>query len=910
MISEKIYDFFSTRRRPLMISLICVSLLPALSLLRLDFSEDISDFLPLGTSNREALSVYQKISGAERLFILFDNPGDADLTVEAMDLFVDNVREKDSLGWCSGLSAQFDMRLLREMTGFVYENIPYFLEEEDYARMDSLLASESYIPEKLAQDKQALMFPTGGMSAESISRDPLGLFSPVLASLLKSEDMLNFEMYSGHIFTADLSRAIAMTDSPFGNSETAGNSKIIKLLQESIEETVAEYPSIRAHIAGGPQIAVGNSDRIKKDSFLAISLSIVLIVLLLVYAFGSLRNILLIVLSISWGWLFALGGMALFADKVSIIVIGISSVILGIAVNYPLHLIVHREYESDIRKMLREISGPLVIGNVTTVGAFLALVPLKSTALRDLGTFASLLLVGTIVFTLVYLPHLMKDGLSGHRQPRIFEKIAAFAPERNKWFVICTVALTAVLAVFSLKTGFDSNISNINYMSVEQREDMQYFQTLLSEGASQTTGTIYVLSKGDDFDLALSDNYLKTKVIDSLSAIGLISGHTGVSHFLTSKSRQARRLALWKAFAVRRETDFAVDLDAVASELGFSKNAFRNFHLMLENSRNMEPRDIGWFHPLVSGVFSRNVTTLEETGLSYIVDELIVEKDKMDEVKACMDGSFDIAGINASMSGTLSDNFNYIGWACSLIVFIFLWFCFGRLELAIIAFIPMAVSWLWILGIMALLGIKFNIVNVILATFIFGQGDDYTIFITEGCQYEYAYRRPILSSYKSSILQSALIMFVGMGTLIVARHPAMHSLAQVTIIGMASVVLLAWMLPPLLFRALVSSGLFIHRHVSPLRQVRSRYLYKGNEIWKTVRRNLRTLPEGFIRSVPEGSAEYDFEDEGYGERAILLALTHPDTRIRAHLRNGDAVRVAEISAEGFVENIEFKISNK
>lgn len=64
----------------------------------------------------------------------------------------------------------------------------------------------------------------------------------------------------------------------------------------------------------------------------------------------------------------------------------------------------------------------------------------------------------------------------------------------------------------------------------------------------------------------------------------------------------------------------------------------------------------------------------------------------------------------------------------------------------------MAVSWLWILGLMSLFGIQFNIINIILATFIFGQGDDYTIFITEGCQYEYAYGRKMLASYKNSIV--------------------------------------------------------------------------------------------------------------------------------------------------------------
>ena len=112
----------------------------------------------------------------------------------------------------------------------------------------------------------------------------------------------------------------------------------------------------------------------------------------------------------------------------------------------------------------------------------------------------------------------------------------------------------------------------------------------------------------------------------------------------------------------------------------------------------------------------------------------------------------------------------------------------------------MAISWIWILGIMAILGIKFNIVNIILATFIFGQGDDYTIFMTEGCISEYVHGKPLLASYKRSIILSALIMFIGIGTLIFARHPALHSLAEVTIIGMFSVVLMAYLVPPLLFK--------------------------------------------------------------------------------------------------------------
>ena len=41
-----------------------------------------------------------------------------------------------------------------------------------------------------------------------------------------------------------------------------------------------------------------------------------------------------------------------------------------------------------------------------------------------------------------------------------------------------------------------------------------------------------------------------------------------------------------------------------------------------------------------------------------------------------------------------------------------------------ILFMPMFISWLWILGLMGLLGIKFNVINIIISTFIFGLGDD------------------------------------------------------------------------------------------------------------------------------------------------------------------------------------------
>ena len=149
-----IYDFFSRRRGVRRVSLALLTALLAGLLSLLHFSEDISDFLPLGTREREQLSVYQRISGADRLYLLFSNPGDADETIEAIDSFLEIVAEKDTEHWCDRITAQIDMETIQAVSDFVYDNAPYFTTASDIERMDSLLSQPDYIRTVLARDRQ------------------------------------------------------------------------------------------------------------------------------------------------------------------------------------------------------------------------------------------------------------------------------------------------------------------------------------------------------------------------------------------------------------------------------------------------------------------------------------------------------------------------------------------------------------------------------------------------------------------------------------------------------------------------------------------------------------------------------------------------------------------------------------
>lgn len=103
---------------------------------------------------------------------------DPDKMVASIDAFAAEVEKADTAKSVARMVWQVDLGQMAEITDFVYDNIPYFLTDEDYDRMDSVLASPGYVARQMAQDKQMLMFPAGGLLSDNIQRDPLNLFTP------------------------------------------------------------------------------------------------------------------------------------------------------------------------------------------------------------------------------------------------------------------------------------------------------------------------------------------------------------------------------------------------------------------------------------------------------------------------------------------------------------------------------------------------------------------------------------------------------------------------------------------------------------------------------------------------------------------------------------------------------------
>jgi len=767
----RLHDYLSSHRLLAGVLLVVMLAVGAVLALQLHYQENIADFLPRTAENAKQAAVYNALGDQGQITVIFRPSQDAgeEEVMDAIDAFADTFTELP-------VQARTDESDAMQAIGIVGDRIALYLTPADYRRIDSLLAEPDYIATQLASVRQTLSMPLPTMATDMIAADPLGLFSPALSRLQALSPSSRYRMVDDYIFDDD-GNGFAFITSPYGGSDTRNNGRLAKAIDAAIDSVQRNTGgTVAISAVGAPLIAATNASQIKHDSMLAIILAVVLIAIILWRTMGRKRNVLWMGFSVAAGWLFALAAIAIFKTEISIIVVGIGSVLVGIAVNYPLHYLEHLKHHPDRRETLREMVEPLVTGNITTVAAFACLVFVKAEAMRDLGLFASLMLVGTIGFTMVFLPLWAKGG------KRKAEESKSGGIEESKiwkmpaWVFWVIVAITAVLGYFSTKVKFDADLHNINYMTAQQQADLDLLAGSMDEG-----NLTYVVAEGATLEEALQRN-------DSL-------GLDGIASLMPSLARQQEALQNWQAM-LAAHPGLADEVQREARKAGFAEGAFAPFIDCLEKDYTPEECSLDG----TMGQLAANYILTSDTGVSVV--NFMHGDSKIPTVEHTY--AFTQADVGSGLVSALNNDFNYILYVCSFVVFAFLWLALGRLELAVMAFLPMAMGWLWILGIMALLGIKFNIVNIILATFIFGQGDDYTIFITEGLLYEYKTGKKRLKEYRQSVIISAALMFIGIGTLIVAKHPAMRSLAEVAMIGMGCVVLMACVVPPVVFRWLTT----------------------------------------------------------------------------------------------------------
>ncbi len=805
------YEFFKAKKALFYVVLLSLFLVFGYFASRITLQEDITKMIPDDKTTKDYKTAIQEIRILDKIIVSIsaDSAGMEDSLIACAEQFVQKVNDQPaSASLISEVRFKIEEDRLAGVYNLLYNNLPVYLAPEDYKRIDSI-TTDSAIAESVQRGYHKLISPASFVLKEFVLKDPLSISASALGKLqgMQAED--SYELYNGCIFRKDRKTLVIFLTPTHPANKTGLNGPLIDLLNTARDSSEAQFTTFNVDYFGAAAVAVSNARQIERDIKVIATAALVLILVFLYIFYRSWSLPILMLSPIAFGGIFSLSMVYFIQGSISAIAIGAGSVIIGIALDYSFHVFAHYKHTRSIHAVVNDIATPMMIGSISTVGAFFSLLYVHSDILSDFGLFAGLCLIGASLFSLLFLPHLIetfnpvKASDDEHTAEPAIMKFIHIKPEMSKWFVIIVGILTAVFVYFSNRVSFDSDLSKINYMS----EELKAAENKLYQNDTSAGKSIFMIFKGKTISDALYKNEEALVIIDSLKKKELVHRYAGISALLPSDSIQKQRIALWHAYWTPEKIariEQSVSKHAVA--LGFKAEAFNPFFELLKKQyAPMNEEDKTFMKDVFLKDYiqsdSNGVAVLASMRLPLTVTSDIYKPFERVEGLTILDRQL----FYNKFLLIVKDDFNQILLSSSLLVFAILLISYGRIELSLISFLPMVISWFWILGLMGIFDIHFNIVNIIISTFVFGLGDDYSIFSTDGLQKKYAEGKDNLSSYKISIFLSAFTTIVAMGALIFAKHPALRSIALISIIGITCVVIISYTIIPLLFRWMITN---------------------------------------------------------------------------------------------------------
>ena len=815
---------------------------------QLHLEEDINKLMP-SSKNEDGTTklAFADLKIKDKVFLLFegsiytqDGEG-VELLINACDEFVDSLLLCDSTSQTIGdIFYRLDDDLLPDGIDYLTEHLPAYIDTSAYARFDTLLTREHFV-RQMQQNREDLTGEFGEMFPELIQMDPMGMRNVLIDHLplnidhsaaqeeadanngQSSTDNGQWSIIDGHFFVPDSTVCIAFITPRYSATNTGQGSAMFELLNTQIEQFAKQHPEVEISYHGTPASGYYNSTQIKHDLTTTIAGALLVVLVFLLVCFRRWDTIPLLLLPVAFGTVFGLAMMYWLKGEFSLLALGIGGVVLGVALSYVLHVLTHHQFVSDTEQLLRDQVKPVLLGCLTTIGSFAGLLFVKTDLLRDFGLFAAFAILGTTLFSLAYLPQLLKPtqalpegGVFGYlnrcQSSNFLSKHPSLREGLGGLFAVIIVVCIGAFVVGG--TRFDADMHNLGY----DHPLTEHSEQLLREKTYTNDKTKYFASQGRTMEEAIESFALLDRKLDSLQRLGLVKSYTRTNQIFVPLRQQQERIEAWKLYWTDERLATVRSLIAqTAPQAGMNAEAFTPFFEAA--TRDYQPDALYGAGIIPTGY--QSTLTEESYGGDYLVFTSVrcendsVRSSESDYMRICdaiaKEPNLLVLDTYYYTTDTLkemSEDFNLLQWLSMAFVLVVLWLSFhfnGRHTL--LAFAPILLSWLIVLGVMVLFNVQFNLISIIISTFIFGIGVDYSIFIMHGLISEEKIANSqwsILNAHKTAILLSAIVLITTVSSMLIAQHPAIRSVGFTTLVGLLSAVILSYVLQPAIYRWLRS----------------------------------------------------------------------------------------------------------
>lgn len=766
---------------------------------KISFDEDISQIIPKNDKADITAKVLQQQNFSDKIVVIFDKKTSSDgfELSETAEYFLTRIKPLQNR-YIKSIEGRVDESEMSQTFDFANANLPLLLNEDDYKTIEAKTHPDS-IAHKVAENYDALISPTSMVTKDFILKDPLGLSFIGLKKLSVLNFGGDFKLENNFVVSKDGRSLLLFIEPKFGGSETKNNEQFVNAL-EQIRQNINQKFAGKTELSyfGSPIIAVANAKQIKSDIQKTVAVSMLLLFALLIFYFRNFLTPLIVFIPTAVSVVIALAFMYLIKHKISAISLSIGAILLGITIDYALHILTHYKHKANIEEVYKEISQPILMSASTTAVSFLCLVFVRSEALKDLGIFAAVTVMLSAVLSLIIIPHIYKpQNAGGQPKNTVVDRIGAYPYERNRYLVwFCLGIIVSSFFGFN-KIKFNNNIGDLNFVP----EEMKISEKKLEKLSDITSKSVYTISYGKTENEALENNAKVFQHLNHLQKQGKIKSFSSVGGIVLPENIQREKIENWNRFWTPERKQLVLNqLKSNGAKFGFNQMAFSGFETMLNKA--YQPLKIEDYKAIKALQLPQFINS--KNGLHTVTTMVKIDESQRDALISSVEENtgalaIDRQQMNENFLGLLKNDFNsLVNYSLIAVVIIFLIF-FRSIDLTLFATIPIVLSGIVTAGILYFLGLELNIFSTIVCTLIFGAGVDFNIFLTQALQKELTTGKSELPTYRVSIILALVTTVLAIGALVFAKHPALYSVSVVALVGMLAVVIISFALYPLLF---------------------------------------------------------------------------------------------------------------
>ncbi|HEV8662013.1 MAG TPA: MMPL family transporter [Candidatus Methylomirabilis sp.] len=620
-----------------------------------------------------------------------------------------------------------------------------------------------------------------------------------------------------------------------------------------------DFPGVSVGVTGSPALAADEMRATQRDILLASVLGFLANALLLIIPFRAVIKPAFALLSLLVGLAWAFGFATLTVGHLNLLSAVFSSILIGIGINFPIHLLARyeeaRRTGKDVPAALEESLGRTGVGVLGAVvimaAAFWAALLTDFRGIAELGFIAGSGLFLCFLASITVFPACIALEDARRSAPPLPPARPAIAPAGNRWdlllgrprlVVSVGVLLALVPLAFVPRIGFDYNLLRL----LPRGSEAVATEERLQARAGHSTWFAVSLAP------TLEEAERRRAAFAALPEVRRVEGVLDLLPAQQEEKRQILR-ALRPAVAglqvrrVSRETSDLVPLteslrrihfklgeEGGEAEVAAARAALKGVlaaleaapdpgeagRRLVEYQRRLRADFAEKVRVLRRGVEAPALTaaTLPASLRGRFVGEsgrlllrIYPRGDIWDRgatarfVDALRRVDTDVTGPPVhtfEASQALTRGYGQAGGYALLAIFVLSTLLFRHAGYALLGMVPLLAGAGWTLGVMAVVGLDFNLANLFALPLILAMGVDNGINLVARFREEEGRRFVLGTAVGKSMILASLTTIAGFGVLILAQHRGIASLGLLLALGVTNILLASLTLLPALLQLL------------------------------------------------------------------------------------------------------------